>query len=292
MNESIKNKLFVLAEDLISKSKLSISNAIDAVGTPDFMQSEGVQEFIKNITSSFTTLKADAYDKSLDAIYNQSHIGGANHRLFDNSHDLLNAWDKAKDALPNDTTTQEIFGMFTASWKDLITTKGLPFTSVDKDSFEKWTDKISSAFPNLSRDYFTDMLQLNVAELISATFGIVSLVFFLNKNEKEKFSEILGAMGISSLTSANPLMGILSIIIMGYTMYKRKDMISKKDLLKGGSVAAISTLLFALLGLPFIVEFVLVLIVCNTVKKHIFEKDILKFITESIQSRLAKKQTN
>ena len=217
---------------------------------------------------------ASIYDKALDAEYLRTHIGGGDHRLFDGGHDLLSAWGRVKEASPDDSLSQEVIGYVSAIWKDVTTAKGLPFTNVDKSSFDGWVDKLSS-IPGLNREYLYDLLSFDVFEVLSTGLGAVGILLCLNKDDQRKLSEILGAMGITAIISANPLMGLMVIAVTGYSYFKKKQKLEGKALAKGAAVAGISAGLFAVLGLPILVELVIVIVVMTLLRKHILDNDVL-----------------
>ena len=61
------------------------------------------------------------YDDKIDEIYNATHIGGPDHRMFDESHSPLMMWEKVKATLPDDYRTEEISNNFLSLVKDMQT---------------------------------------------------------------------------------------------------------------------------------------------------------------------------
>jgi len=159
MKEKIVGTLKSFWEDSVNNQAGNLSSVINSLGMNDFIKSDVAKEFFTSVTKSVSTIKADAYDKDLDAVYNKTNIGGNDHRLFDESHDLLNAWAKVKSAYPDDKRVDEIMGLFTAYWKDFTTVKGMPFKNFDKTEFDKWVTDLTAVVPGLKREYFTDLLQ-------------------------------------------------------------------------------------------------------------------------------------
>jgi hypothetical protein len=224
------------------------------------------------VTDSASTV----YDKALDAEYLKTHIGGGDHRLFDGGHDVLSAWERAKDALPDDTFSQEVIGCVSALWKDVTTVKGLPFATVDKAGFDNWVQNISSwGIPGLDRTYLYDLLSFDAMEIIASGFGMFGVIFALNKKDQEKLAEILASMGIVSITSANPIMGMITMGLTFYSYKVKKTEIDKKSFVKGGVITSSSVLVFTVLGLPFLIELIIVLMVSHLLKKHLFADPML-----------------
>jgi hypothetical protein len=183
---------------------------------------------IENISKSAAT----AYDKALDSEYLKNHIAGGNHRMFDIGHDLIGAWEQAKNALDDDTLSQEVIGYVTAIWKDVTTVKGLPFFTWSKDAFEQSAEWVAKTIPYASKAWFYDLCSYDIFEIFSATLGTATALFLLNKDEMEKLSEILGSMGIISILSANPLIGIAVIMCTTYAYKVKKKKLSGKKLAK------------------------------------------------------------
>lgn len=231
-------------------------------------------EITKEITRGTSTI----YDKALDAEYLRTHIGGVYHRVFDGGHDLLSAWERVRDASPDDTFVQEVIGYSSALWKDLVTKMGLPFTTLDQESFNIWADKITSAIPGLKKSYLYDLVSFDVMELFSTSLGVAGAIFCLNKKDQEKLSEILGAMSIQSIISANPIMGIFVIVITAYSYFIKKTGLDFKAAMQSGAVAAVSATLFTIMGLPLLVEFAVVLVITNLLRKQILDNEQLSML--------------
>ena len=77
-------------------------------------------------------------------------------------------------------------------------------------------------------------------------------------------------MGIISIITANPLMGIAVIATTAYA-YKNKK-INTEDAIKGAGQAGISLAIFNLLGLPILIE---LFIVINVFSNSIYSSSIL-----------------
>ena len=273
---------FAKVRDLISRAYKLL---IPSYATFMALLSQGeLLKWTENLTKSTATV----YDKALDATHNKTPIGGGNHRLFDKSHDIFNAWDKAKNARPDDSFFQEVIGFCQAILKDVTTTRGLPFMTLDKASYNQWAEKISESIPFVSKDYLYDLMSFDALEVFSSVLGAVAAIFFLNKNDQEKLSEILGAMGITSIISANPLMGIMTVAIAGYSYYKKKRELDKIAAFKSGTIAAFSFGLFTVLGFSFLVEIVIVIVVANLFKDKVLNnKDILDIIRRHTKEVMA-----
>ena len=272
-------KASAVAKAVTDTSKSIASSATAQAGT--LMAFLSIRELLK-WSESVTEGSANIYDKALDAEYLRTHIGGGDHRLFDGGHDLLSAWGRVKDASQDDSLTQEVVGYASAIWKDVTTAKGLPFANVDKSSFDGWVDKLS-AIPGVNREYLYDLLSFDVFEVLSTGLGALGILLCLSKDDQRKLSEILGAMGITAIISANPLMGLMVVAVTGYSYFKKKKKLEGKALAKGAAVAGVSAGLFAVLGLPILVELVIVIVLMALLRKHLLDNEAL---FEMVNSRV------
>ena len=221
------------------------------------------------------------YDKALDAVYNKTHIGGPNHRLFDGGHDPVGAWEAVRNASETDTFAQEVIGYVMGLWKDMTTVKGMPFITMDKSSFDKSAEWVSSTVPGADKNWYYDLLNYDAFEILTSALGSVGAIFFLKKGDKEKLSEILGSMGILSIITANPLMGIMVVFLTAYSFVVKKEKIDGKQFIKGAGLSTVSCAIFATLGLPILVELVIVMVVYRVLKgQGIPGKDLVKRIID------------
>ncbi|MBA7518616.1 hypothetical protein ES705_10688 [subsurface metagenome] len=166
-----------------------------------------IEKFFESVTESAPTV----YDKAVDVIYNATHIGGGNHRLFDESHTLTAMWDKVKDAVPDDSFTTEMQAYLATMWKDLATPAGLPLKNMTREQYDKAATFLSDHL-NLSRDWFSDVLTTNLSELIGSAIGGLAIVFAWNKAETKDFDRLVGSLFISAAVGANPLLIVLTLI--------------------------------------------------------------------------------
>lgn len=263
---------FSKAKDKLLSSTIKFKNNAQlkwAAGLSALSQAE-----LLKWTESLTESSAKWYDKALDAEYLKTHIGGGNHRLFDNGHDVFSAWDKIKEARPDDTLFQEIEGYVSALFKDLSTNKGLPFFTADKATYDLWADKLTEYIPGLSKDYLYDLMSFDVMEVMSSGLSVASVIFALKQDDQKKLADVLGAMGITSIISANPIMGLMTILSAAYAYrYKRKD-VDKAAMTKSAATSGAAFALFAILpatGIFFILELGLVLVLTQLFRNKVLD---------------------
>jgi hypothetical protein len=202
----------------------------------------------------------------MDSEYIKTKVGGGNHRMFDGGHDVIGAWEKIKDALPDDTLSHEIAGYVTGVWKDVTTSKGLPFVTLEKDSYDAWAEHLSGL--GISKSYTYDLLSFDALEIFVSAFGVTAAMFAISSEDQKKLAESLASMGIVSIISANPIMGV-SVIVTAMYGYKKKGMELDRDAaLLGATKSLIFSDLLAAVSLPWLVEFSVMLVVIKLSKDH------------------------
>lgn len=247
--------------------KLSAA-AVSSAGTIGaFLSQPELLKWSEKLTESSATV----YDKALDAEYLRTHLGGGNHRLFDGGHDLASAWDRVQNAAADDSFRREVVGYAQAIWKDVTTQQGLPFATWEQGNFTEFAGALAKL--GISKDWTYDLLSYDVFEVLSAGLSCVGLLFALERQDLEKLSEMLGAMGITSILSANPLTGLVAIAVTAYAYRKKRDQegasgIDRASVAKGALVAGLSSATFVLLGLPVLVELAIAMVVVGLAKKH------------------------
>jgi hypothetical protein len=202
---------------------------------------------------------ASVYDKAMDAEYLRNHIAGGRHRLFDQGHDLVNAWEKVRDASDEDTFLQEVVECSHALWKDFVTPMGLPFATLDQQNFDEWAHAIIDTIPGISKDYIYDLCSFDGMEVMSTGFGAVGAILCLKKEDKKRLSGVITAMGVQSVVAANPIMAIVVLSLVGYAYVVKKQEFDLKEAAKSGATTGLSAAVFACLGLNVLVEFAIVL---------------------------------
>lgn len=288
-NKPLHEKVLTTVNDGISNLS---SNAVKLSGTIGVFLAD--VELLKQL-EKLTKSAATEYDKALDRDYLATKIGGGNHRMFDGGHDIFNAWERAKEALPDDTFSEEVIGYVSALWKDVSTTKGLPFATVSKDTYDSWAQKVSESIPGVDKKYFYDLLSFDAFELLSTGLGAVSIVFALKKEDQEKLAEILGSMGIISILSANPIMGIFVIATSAFAYNKKKMEFDQKSFSKSAIVTTSSMALFSALGifgLPLLMELILVGVLTKLLRKQVLDNTDLHNLVLSEVKKFGKQATD
>jgi hypothetical protein len=181
------------------------------------------------------------YDKSVDAVYNATREGGSElHRLIDQQHDLFAMWRAVKDALPNDSSIDEIGGYFSALWKDMATPQGIPFTSISREDYDALADALNQTF-GIPRSWVSDSLTFNATELLASSLGVVALALNWSSEDKERFGEIASTLGIAGAISANPLLGLVALVSLARAFNEGQDKQAYTEVLNGMVKGGIGT---------------------------------------------------
>lgn len=193
----------------------------------------------------FASGPATRYDKALDHFYNTTGKYGADHRLFDGSHDLVGAWKTIAEAFPDEGWVQRAEGYASAIWKDMATPKGIPVVTWDKQAFDAVAGFLNETL-GISRNWVKDMATFTATEFVGAVLAALALVLSWNKAELRRFSEIVASLGLSALVGANPILVMVTIVGLAKCFHEARHGAGFKRVLSGGGRGMAGTT--ALLG--------------------------------------------
>lgn len=164
---------------------------------------------------------SNVYDKAIDAVYNQTHVGGSSlHHIVDGQHTFWGAFKAAHDALPDDKLSQEIGGAAEHLARDMCSKSGInPVLNMDIETYRTISSYFKDTF-GVSKHWFSDMLTFNAPEAAGAGLATIPLVLGWNKLGVEKLSEMSSSLGIAASVSANPLLGIVTLVSAGRAISK------------------------------------------------------------------------
>ena len=185
------------------------------------------------------------YDKALDQFYINTGEYGADHRLFDGSHDLARAWKTIAETFPDEGWLQRAEGYVSALWKDMATPKGIPVVTWDKQAFDAVADFLNQTL-GISRDWVKDMATFTVAEFVGSVLAALALVLSWNRAELRRFSEIVASLGLSALVGASPLLVMVTVVGLAKCFHEARHGAGFKRVLSGGGRGMVGTT--ALLG--------------------------------------------
>ena len=174
---------------------------------------------LNGVLASMVAGPATIYDKAMDAVYNATAIGGANHRLFDGGHTILGAFRAVRDASPDDTVIEEAMGFLQGLFRDMTTPKGLPLATWDKATYDKVSEFLASEL-GIPKDWFYDLNTYDAAQLLGGVIGVVATALCWNRADTESFARLVGGMGVSALARTNPLLLLVTVVALARAFHK------------------------------------------------------------------------
>jgi hypothetical protein len=270
----------------LSSARTSARDTVSStfISTLEFLQTVDLLKWTEWLTEGAAT----AYDRSMDRIGEAIRVHGNEHRLFDGGHTIWGSWNAAAKAAAkeNDSGYERVSGWAEAYMKDFTTTMGMPFATIEKQTFDQWAEIVSGLLPGIDRRYLYDLLSFDAMEVCASGLSAASVVFALKADDQEKVAEMLGAMGVSSIAAANPILGVLTIVATAYA-YRQNQQVNVIAAVKGGGLAAVSAAMFAVLGFPVLVELVIVVTLSTLLKKHVIDNaQLAKWIGQTLNEEL------
>ena len=260
--------------------------------------SDDINGLLQNMVKGSATI----YDRAMDA---NKEIGGGNyHRLFDGGHTIIGAFRAARDASPDDNIIKEAIGTIQGLLRDGTTIRGLPLVTLDKETFDQFSGSLDRFTKSLKPDFgiprpwVNDLLSYDAAELLGSAIGVVSLAFRWNRADTEAFSRLVGSMGISAASSANPLLLVVTVVALAKAFHKAHQKGEYAEFidgqLKGGLTTGASLGAVALVGaaggpagVPLLTGFV-VGVLANRATKNVSVVQISQFMAEQATVAAAK----
>ena len=226
--------------------------------------------WLERITASAAT----DFDKAMDSRYLKNYIGGGNHRMFDGGHTLGGAWGNIAKmcGVAKCSTGEQVNGYLNAIWKDLVTPKGLPFVTMEKQTYDSMANWMTKTIPGVNKQWAYDAFSYDALEILSAGISAAAVVYYLDKGQVDKLSELLGSMGIVSIVSANPILAMVVISSVAYALATGVD-IEGKGAAEGAVKSAIISGVFVLLPSVFLVELAVVLGVAILLNRGMTDKN-------------------
>ncbi len=281
----------VEAAKLVRSGSKRVSDATGSVASAVQGTSQGVlaSHLAQDLNDALQKLvdgTSTIYDRAMDEVYNTTHIGGGNHRLFDGGHTIWGGWTAARNALPDDNIFQEALGFLQGLLRDGTTPKGLPLANWDKATYDRVAGALETNF-HIPKNWFYDLNSYDAAELLGSAVGIVAVVLNWNRADTEQFSKMVGSMGLASVISANPLLLIVAVVSLGRAFHKAHQTGEYAELVdgqfRGGVVTGAALAAVSLAGGPVgtsLLAGLVVGILANKATKHISVTQIGQFLAE------------
>ena len=204
-------KRFLMNRFVSAKSASNVASARDyaahfAMGVLASGASLEIDRWLTRITASPATI----YDKAMDANFLTTHVGGSYHRLFDGGHSLVGAIKAGHDVSQDDSIIQEAAGTVSAIFKDIVTVRGIPFFTWDKETFDSVAGMLETNL-HIPKSWFYDLNTVNATELLTASIGAFALMLNWNGEDREAFAKIIGSTSIVSVIGANPILMVVTL---------------------------------------------------------------------------------
>lgn len=172
------------------------------------------------------------YDKIMDAVYKETHIGGGTHRHFDGSHTLHGSWDKISET----TGDVELTDFIKSHFNELVTPEGIPLLNLDHQYHGQFGHEISEALggivtPGFIKSYLRDMNSFNLGELAAGSLGAGFLGWSILNGDSKAISRVTACNLTLGLVTGNPTQVLVGLAGLGHGVYTGK--IKSFDLLKG-----------------------------------------------------------
>ncbi len=255
-------------------TKKAVSYAREYIQIKDIVQLLSNPQLLK-LTEKLLEGSATRFDRAMDAEYILNRVGGGNHRLFDSGHTVHGAWRNIGKMCERQgcSSSEEVGGFLKAFTKDLTTYKGMPFATMRPETYDSIADTLTK-IPGVDRKYAYNLLSYDILELVSASIGIVAVLYQFNQQEYQALGSTLGSMGITSIASANPL---LAVVIIASTAYSIKTgTFEAESAAKGAGIATLGFVVGSMIAGPVLVELVVVMVVLAMANKYGTKENILK----------------
>jgi len=248
---------------------------------------------------SFNTL-SNAYTKALDGEFAEGlkagidYISPTTHRIDIPGHTLLDAIQKIRDALPDDTKWEEFKGLISSLASDMSSVTGLPISVLGKESRESITGILEKV--GISESKFVDLWSQNSVEVVGSVIPAIALLLSWNDKDTQNFTKIVGMINVTSLYAGNPISMVISIVGLSrsYHRVKKKKESTKSWILalsKGGAISTASIILMSLLGPIIWTSLTIILITAMIFNKNNIKINwsyLSQFIKETINKETKK----
>ena len=232
--------------------KFGSRKSLDAIGsaanvllsTTPALLANNLSGEINGLMQSMVKGSPTIYDKAMDAEFIATHIGGAQHRLFDGGHTIIGAFRAGHAASPDDNIIQEAMGTLQGLLRDVSTPGGLPLANWDQETYRRVSEALDSNF-HIPKSWFYDLNTYDAADLLGGAVGAVALILNWNRADTETFAQLAGGMGLSSIMSANPLLLILTVVALARAFHLARKSGEYREFVDGqfkGVVGAGATL--------------------------------------------------
>ena len=182
-----------------------------------------------NLSNDLNALMQDAvegaptiYDKAMDAVYIDTHSGGAQHRLFDGGHTIASAVNVSHTTSADDSIIQEAVGTVQGLLRDGTTPMGLPIVTWNEATFDGVAEALQS-YLQIPKGWFYDLNTYDATELLGGAVGTIALALHWNRADTEAFARLAGGLGLSSVAAANPALLVVTVVALAKAFHKARQ---------------------------------------------------------------------
>jgi hypothetical protein len=208
-----------------------------------------------------------------------------NHRIF-GGHTLPEAMDAARQALPDAGTSEVAWEALRALASDMSSASGLPVMTFSKEGYrvvENIFDRIG-----ISERAALDWITVNGVEFVGAAIPAVALMFCWGDDERNRFAQMVGALGVAAIVSANPLLALIVLVAAALEFEKllRKDSTARANWAKafasGGGLSGLVITSSLVIGGPVWVGVVAGIVASSLLKSQLDRDKFGKIIELAI----------
>jgi len=204
------------------------------------------------LASLINTPNSTAYDRAIDSTYLHTGVGGSHlHHLVDGHHDLVGAFQAARQGVPEGSASAALLGTAHHLSKDLFSVMGLPVVSLRPEEYAQ----ASSWFHDhlgISKAWQADLLQINGMELLGGGLAVAALLLGVHQADTHRLAELAGGSGLAGMIAANPVAMLAAgiALVLAWKLTNRDESLSPvaKHLAVGGAAAGASIAVGGMLG--------------------------------------------
>lgn len=214
----------------------------------NYLTESGLSKSLERWSSETFNSVSNAYTKAIDGTFadglksGPDYVSPTIHRIVEAGHTLPEAYQKASDALDNDTTIQELYGTMSALLSDMSSVVGLPMFTMSKQTADEIKNFVGEF--GIDEKKFADLLSYNTVEIVGSVIPSLALMFGWNSKDAKKFGQLVGALGITTAFAGNPLGLIVAMVGLAKSFQKASSQSLSttgwlKSIGKGGLVSSL-----------------------------------------------------
>lgn len=161
--------------------------------------SKEINQFIQRVFEQ----RNGAWGQAMDAVDTNTWIAGMDHRMYDGSHTLWDAWLQGYRAT-DDPFFESLREDFKALGNDVVTPKGLPIKHWGPEQFKQVQEQLHQNLA-INPQWTTSMANFNAKDLFGATLGSIAILYHWKTQDTKHFADTISSLGLTAVFSANPI---------------------------------------------------------------------------------------